>query len=159
MHYFPTRAVFVTEAVRHVAAQLAGETASRTPPRAQGDRRRFEWVLNELWSIHAGPAFQATMELWVAARTDPEVRDALGDVARDVTGMIALSARELYPDLIVKRGANAVLDTSLAAIRGLAILRFHGDPHVERRWAATRRHLLALYDEIADAPAAGARPG
>jgi AcrR family transcriptional regulator len=146
MHYFPTRAQFVVEAVRHVAGELAEGAAGRTPPRTRGDRARLEWALDELWAIHAGPVFAAAMELWVAARTDAEVQAALRDVARDVTRMVATAATEMFPDLMARPGAGELLDTALAAIRGLAILRFHGDPHVDRRWQATRRQLLEAYE-------------
>jgi AcrR family transcriptional regulator len=149
MHYFPTRAQFVVEAVRHVAGELAEGAGTRSPPRAHGDRARLEWALDELWEVHGGPVFAAAMELWVAARTDAEVRAALQEASRDITRMIVKGAVELFPDLMAKPGAGELLDTTLAAIRGLAILRFHGDPNVDRRWAATRRQLLEYYDGMA----------
>src|SRR5882762_4428940 len=72
MHYFPTRAEFVAESVRHLAKKLSLEIREQLPPDASGDRRRLEWLLDQVWAVHNGPVFQATMELWVAARTDPE---------------------------------------------------------------------------------------
>jgi hypothetical protein len=149
MHYFPTRAAFVTEAVRHVSTELVREMREQAPRGARrSERRRLEGALDEIWRVHRGPVFQAAMELWVAARTDPEVRAGLAEVARDINRMITGASAELFPELASKPGAGPLLDTALAAVRGLAMLEFHGDPHVERRWRATRAHLLELYERL-----------
>ena len=149
MHYFPTRAEFVAESVRHLAIKLMAEVREQIPAGARGDHRRLEWLLDKIWAVHTGPIFQATMELWVAARTDPELRDSLRDVSRDVTRMIATGALELFPDLMAKPGAGELLDTALASMRGLAMLAALGKPRdVTRRWNATRGHLLELYAQL-----------
>lgn len=146
MHYFPTRAQFVAEAVRHVAVELAGEMREQAAARARSEPRRIEALLDQTWEIHTGPIFGATMELWVAARTDPEVRAAMAEVGRDVSRLIAQNAVELFPATMARRGAGEILDLALATMRGLALLRFTGDSaDAERRWRASRRHLLALY--------------
>ena len=149
MHYFPTRARFVAEAVRHVAFKLAAELREQDTLHPRTDRRRLELMLERTWEIHTGPVFQATMELWVAARTDPEIREAMDEVARDVTRMIAASASELFPELMRRPRAGEVLDMGLAIMRGLALLRFTGDhADVERRWRRARGHLLGLYEGL-----------
>ena len=146
MHYFPTRAEFVAESVRHLATKLLAEIRQQIPANARGERRRLEWLLDKIWAVHTGPVFQATMELWVAARTDPELRESLRDVTRDVTRMIATGGQELFPETMAKPGAAELLDTTLAAMRGLAMLAALGKPRdATRRWTATRGHLLELY--------------
>jgi AcrR family transcriptional regulator len=149
MHYFPTRASFVAEAIRHVALRLAAEMRERDTQHPRSDRRRLELMLDHTWEIHTGPVFQATMELWVAARTDAEIRDAMDEVARDVTRMIAAGASELFPELMRRPSAREVLDMGLATMRGLAMLRFTSDHEdVDRRWRRARGHLLALYEGL-----------
>jgi hypothetical protein len=146
MHYFPTRARFLAEAVRHVAFKLGGEVRERDTLHPRTDRRRLERMLDHTWELHKGPVFQATLELWVAARTDPEIRDAMDEVARDVTRMIAAGSADLFPELMARPRAGEVLDMGLAIMRGLAMLRFIGDEDdVERRWRRARGHLLELY--------------
>jgi AcrR family transcriptional regulator len=149
MHYFPTRAQFVAEAVRHVAVKLAAELRAQTVAQGGTERRRLEALLDRVWEIHGGPVFQATMELWVAARTDAEVRAAMAGVTREITGLIAGGAAELLPDLMAKPRAGEVLDVAMATIRGLAVLRFT-DPaaQVERRWWRARAHLLEQYERL-----------
>jgi AcrR family transcriptional regulator len=149
MHYFPTRARFVAEAVRHLAFKLAAELRERDTMHPRTDRRRLELLLDHTWEIHTGPVFQATMELWVAARTDAEIREAMAEVARDVTRMIATGASELFPELMARPRAGEVLDMGLAIMRGLAVLRFTDDEaDVERRWRRARGHLLELYETV-----------
>jgi hypothetical protein len=122
------------------------EVREQIPASARNERHRLEWLLDKIWAVHTGPVFQATMELWVAARTDPELRESLRDVTRDVTRMIAVGGRELFPETMAKPGAAEVLDTTLASMRGLAMLAALGKPRdVARRWSATRAHLLELY--------------
>jgi AcrR family transcriptional regulator len=150
MHYFPTRALFVAEAIRHVATELTRELRSQLGEGpVAAEEQQIERLLDELWRVHTGPIFQATMELWVAARTDEEIRAAMDDVSRDVTRLIARSAAAYLPQTMAKPGAGDMLDHALATMRGLALLRFTGDAEdVARRWTRARRTLLALYDRL-----------
>jgi AcrR family transcriptional regulator len=149
MHYFPTRARFLAEAVRHVAVKLFDELREQDQLHARSERRRLEALLEHVWEIHTGPVFQATMELWVAARTDPEIRGAMAEVARDITRLIAQGGVELFPELMAKRRSGELLDMGLATMRGLALLGFTTDAaDVERRWRRARAHLIELYDAL-----------
>jgi len=149
MHYFPTRAQFVAEAVRHVAFKLDGELREQDALRARSERRRLEELLDHVWEHHSGPLFAATIELWVVARTDPEVRVAMEGVTRDINRMIVSGAAELFPELMGRPQADEVLEITLATMRGLALLRFTGDAaDVNRRWRRARTRLLQLYDTL-----------
>ena len=149
MHYFPTRAQFVAEAVRHVAFKLDGELREQDALRARSERRRLEELLDHVWEHHSGPLFAATIELWVVARTDPEVRVAMEGVTRDINRMIVSGAAELFPELMARPQADEVLEMTLATMRGLALLRFTGDAgDVNRRWRRARTRLLRLYDTL-----------
>ena len=151
MHYFPTRARFVAEAVRHVAFRLDAELRERDALRAHTDRRRLEELLDHVWEIHTGPMFQATMELWVAARTDEEIKAEMDAVERDVSRLIRDGAAELFPALMQRPRGVELLEMSLAVMRGLAMLRFTGEPEeVARRWRRARTHLLELYNAMWD---------
>jgi AcrR family transcriptional regulator len=149
MHYFPTRAKFVAEAVRHVALKLAGEVREQLGPTGSSERQRLEELLDHVWEIHRGPIFQAAMELWVVARTDQEIRAAMGEVERDVNRLIAQLGVELFPELMAKPHAGELLDLALATMRGLALMRStSNEADVERRWRRARTTLLALYEQF-----------
>jgi AcrR family transcriptional regulator len=149
MHYFPTRAAFMAEAVRHVAIKLDAELREQDALRARSERRRFEELLDHVWELHAGPLFQATVELWVAARTGAEIRAAMEEVTREVNRLIAQGAAELFPELMAKPRARELLELGLATMRGLAMLRFTGEPaDVQRRWRRSKAQLLELYERL-----------
>ena len=149
MHYFPTRARFVAEAVRHVAFKLDAELRERDAVHARTDRRRLEELLDHVWEIHTGPMFQAAMELWVAARTDAEIRAEMDAVQRDISRLIREGAAELFPELMARPRAGELLEVSLAMMRGLALLRFtETRADVERRWRRARLYLLELYGQL-----------
>jgi AcrR family transcriptional regulator len=149
MHHFPTRARFVAEAVRHVAFKLADELPTAVGAGARSKRRRLESLLDHVWGFHLSPVFQATLELWVAARTDGEIRAAMHDVVRDVGVLIGEAAGELFPELMAKPRAREALDVTLATIRGLAMLQSVLDAdEVEHRWRRARGQLLLLYDNL-----------
>jgi AcrR family transcriptional regulator len=146
MHYFPTRVEFVAEAIRHVAGELIREVHDQISAAQSGSRQRVEAVLDQLWGVHTGPVFQATMELWVAARTDPELRESMEELTREVNRMILRSTDELFPEFLGRRRAREVLDLTLATMRGLAMLRSFAEPDVvERTWQSSRRRLLELH--------------
>ena len=96
-----------------------------------------------MWRTHAGQLFAASIELFVAARTDPDLRERMAEVERETTALIYSLAQEIFPDRARDRQFRAALDTALAAIRGLALLNFI-EPVDERRWRALKRQLLAM---------------
>ncbi len=143
MHYFPTKTLFLTEAIRHVAQRLAREALARTDLRELDETRRRGAVLDELWRMHNAPVFQATLELWIAARTDPDLAAAMRELERDVTRLVLTSAAELFPERRTESEFRVNLDAALALIRGLAMTTpVDGVRTVERRWRAIRPLLL-----------------
>jgi AcrR family transcriptional regulator len=147
MHYFPSRKAFLAEAVRHVTLKLLAELREQDSLRARSERRRLQELLDHVWEIHTGPVFQATMELWVAGRTDAEIRAAMAEAAPDVNRMILRGAGELLPEVMAKPGAAELLELTLATMRGLALLHA-GDADAGRRWRAARARLLVLYGKL-----------
>jgi AcrR family transcriptional regulator len=149
VHHFPTKAELVAEAVRRLAELRSEEVLAEAREVPPDGRHRFELVLDMLWRIHTGPLFAASVELWVAARTDPELRRRLVDVEREVAARISSDIGDLFPDLAGQRAFREAVDASLAAMRGLALQGFvTGDQDVERRWPGIRRRLLAALDEL-----------
>ena len=57
-------------------------------------------------STTAARCSPATIELWVVARTDAEVRTAMEGVTRDVNRMIVSGAAELFPELMARPRAG-----------------------------------------------------
>src|SRR5258708_14560927 len=71
VHHYRTKEDLVVAAIRHLAEQLAEQVIADAPRIAKSDDP-IGTALDTLWRLHRGPIFAATVELWVAARTDPE---------------------------------------------------------------------------------------
>src|SRR5277367_4945832 len=69
IHHFPSKEDLVVAAIEHLAHQRARKAIDdlglidQNPDTANA-------ILDFLWSIHEGPLFVATIELWIASRTD-----------------------------------------------------------------------------------------
>jgi AcrR family transcriptional regulator len=145
MHYFPTKTAFLTEAIRHVSARLAEDALARTVLPSLDEPARRRAILEELWRVHSEPVFEATLELWIAARTDEELRLEMRGLDRDLSRLLLASAAEVFPDRAGEQEFRVRLEMALALIRGLAMTRgVVGARGVERRWRAMRERLEAL---------------
>jgi AcrR family transcriptional regulator len=146
VHHYPTKAELVAEAIRHLAGKRMEEFLQTMPQLPSNPEKRVARVLDLIWEIHTSPLFEAAMELWVAARTDPELKASLIAVERDVTKTVMSAGPSLFPDLAQRPGFQAEVDAAMAAIRGLAMLRFVEDPEVvERLWRRTKRRMMEIF--------------
>lgn len=141
--YFRTRAELVGAAVGHLAEQRAATVHARF---AQG-LVSVEEVLDVLWAEHQGVLFDATLELWVASRTDPELRENLHLLERDVAQTIAREAEAALGDTARRPGFREDLIFALATIRGLALLQISNGGTggaLDHMWEQTRARLARV---------------
>jgi AcrR family transcriptional regulator len=141
--YFRSRADIVTAAVGH----LAEKRMTAVMQRFEGRQASLEDALDALWEGHQGPVFAATLELWVASRTDPELCAHLRRIERDVAAASARAAeRALGPIARRARFAEDLL-FALSAVRGLALLQISNggsDRALAERWKQTRARLVQV---------------
>lgn len=82
LHHFPTKIDLLTAAIGHAFARRTEEFRRiLTDSGAVGDE--LDDAVDLLWSMFSGTTFTAFVELWVAARTEPELAEALVAVDRD----------------------------------------------------------------------------
>jgi len=133
LHHFPTKADLVIEAVAHLASRRAEEMRSERDGLGLADER-VEAVLDLIWSSFSGPLFYAAMELWVAARTDPELHKSLYRFERGVGRAMLQLGQELVTE--GQDGASPWLDDllelSFYVMRGMALQRILRDDDTER---------------------------
>jgi hypothetical protein len=134
----------LSEAVRHLRAQIAQEMLTQGPPDAPSLEGRLEQLLDRIWAMRKGRLFQAQGELMLAARTDPELRDVHVKAQHELTSMNATAAAVMFPELRDEPGFLDVIDTAQAAIRGLALIAILDEAKAERTWPTTRAHIIQL---------------
>jgi len=131
LHHYRTKSDLLLAAVEHLAerrtAELRAEAAALPP---DGDRvRRTVRLLAQLFT---GPLFSAALEVWVAARTDPTLREALVPVetrfGRELHRLTVdlLGADETRPG--VRESVQATLDL----MRGLGVASLLTDDTARR---------------------------
>lgn len=73
LHHFPTKAELLTAAVYHLCERRTAEFRKGFA-QAEPGADRLDVAIDLLWSMFREPTFVAWVELWVAARTDPDLR-------------------------------------------------------------------------------------
>jgi AcrR family transcriptional regulator len=157
LHHFPTRATLVAEAIGHLAGErlnMLKREARRMVPQHGGTGS----ALDLLWGSFSGDLFQAALELWVAARTDPDLRQALVPVERTIGRRIVETARELFEPRIAERDDfDTLLFVALNTMRGIAAVQSY-EPRTarpQRQWERTRATLVQLFEHALPAGAVG----
>ena len=148
LHHFPTKNDLVVAAVEHLT-EIRGsglEAAATTLP-VGPDRTRA--VLMMLGDHFASPVFTAALELWVAARTDPVLAEAVGPLELKV----GREAHRLTVELLgvdeAQPGARELVQATLDLVRGLGLASTLGDDTRRRakiltQWARTLESALDL---------------
>jgi len=145
VHHFPTKADLVAAAISHLARRraehLTGQ-AKRLPP----GRDRVTGALDLLWAMQTGPLAEATLELWVTARTDAELREKLVPVEREVAEQTRAYGRELFGEYAERPEFDRRLEIALGAIRGFALISVL-TPRRSRKstWQRRRDELATLF--------------
>lgn len=83
VHHFPRKLDLVIAAVEHLARRHSEVLLAKMEALPE-DGTRTQVALTSLWDVYRSPLFIAAQELRVAARTDPEVREAHRRMTRTV---------------------------------------------------------------------------
>lgn len=162
LHHYPTRASLVASAVRHLFSEMTADYRRRFA--ALGSSRpTLGAAVRLLWDAYRDPRYGAVLELHVAARTDPELRRALRQVAAEHRHNVEMLARLYFPEAAQHPQFEPLLALVLDAMTGMAVSRIvHGDAGI-----APERQLALLTEEAerllgislpASRPAREARP-
>lgn len=122
LHHFPTKAELVAAAVEHLAHRLGEELGAELVHLPEGDRR-LPAVIDVLWARYSTPLFPAWLELWVAARTDADLRAALGPVERRTRAGLERTLPALFGDAVDNEQARLVVWMTFCLLQGMALER------------------------------------
>ncbi|MFI9506911.1 TetR/AcrR family transcriptional regulator [Nocardia sp. NPDC052566] len=94
-HHFPTKADLLAGAVEHIAARRSAELAQEFEAiPAQADR--LETAVELTMRMLSGPSFLAALEMWVGARTDPDLLAALLPLEQRMFELMHTGIRDVF---------------------------------------------------------------
>lgn len=147
LHQYPDRDALLVAAVQHIAEARVTSTMSRDVwPAAAADR--IDAAVATMWSTYHQGYFWAATELWLAARSNARLAEALVPKEQALGGAIRSAVDEMFGPELTTRAAYVDLREVLAtSMRGVALTyafdpRDHAlDPHVGAWQALARREL------------------
>jgi AcrR family transcriptional regulator len=152
IHHFPAKEDLVVAAIEHLAQQRARVTI-REVGRIRESPDPAAAVLDFLWEVHQGPIVVATLELWMASRTDPVLAKHVQRVEPVVNGALLAAIEQVLPDRSAQKELRYAVYTAMDALRGILVAGFvDGDgDRLRKRWDRASAHLQR---EVRDALAA-----
>ncbi len=150
LHHFPTKDDLVLAAVAHLSEVRAEELAEAARSLPHG-RRRTRAVLEMLANHFTSPVFTAALELWVAARTDTNLHEALGPLEQRIGREIHRRTVELLDVDESRPGARELVQATLDLVRGLGLANTLSDDAARRgrildQWARTLDDQLDMHE-------------
>ncbi len=139
LHHFPSRDVLLIAASQHLARARVGELPSEHSwPTDPGER--IDAVVDTMAATFTQGYFWAATELWIAARTHEELRDALLPGEREIARAVRVAMDSFFgPDLASRPGYEGLREVLFTSLRGMALTTSF-DPRDE----PTRRHVERL---------------
>lgn len=120
LHHYGSRRNLMLAAVNHVSRERIAGVLAAAQQRAP-DEDRAPWAIRVLWSTFDGPLFIASLELWLAARYDPDLLAALVPQERLIGQAIRSMAGDLFgPQIAGAPNFDELLRVLIDAMRGAA---------------------------------------
>jgi len=141
LHHFPTKNDLVLAAVEHLS-EVRGRELAEAPKNLPTGSGRTRAVLEMLAEHFTSPVFTAALELWVAARTDPQLLASLAPLEQRIGREIHRSTLELLEVDESRPGARELVQATLDLVRGLGLANTITDDAARRgrildQWART----------------------
>lgn len=139
LHHFPSRDALLIAASQHLARARVGELPSDHPwPVDPGER--IDAVVDTMAGTFTQGYFWAATELWIAARTHEDLREALLPGERDIARAIRVAMDDFFgPELAARPGYADLREVLFTSLRGMSLTTSF-DPREE----PTARHVERL---------------
>jgi AcrR family transcriptional regulator len=149
-HHFASKADMVAGAVSHIAASRTADAIPKLEL-AQRSDDPIDAGLDMLWAVHQGAVFVAVVELWVAARTDPELQRRVAVLEKTTSSMIVDFAKLLFGEKGDDPALLRAIYTALDVVRGILLMKIampaSSSDH-EARWRRAKTDLRVLFENV-----------
>ena len=146
-HHFPKRHDLVIQAVSHLAHRHLEELRAESLRLLDvGDR--VERLFGLLQQRMTGPLFFASLELWVASRTDPALHEALVAAEREFGRRIAELTAEVGEGIASDERFEDLIDLTMHMLRGMGLQQILREDESKRRrhFALWKRMVLQVVE-------------
>lgn len=149
LYHFPSKAALLVASIRHLALMTARQMRARWEARLDTEDR-IDAMLSMLWEIFSGRLFYVAIELWNAARTDPDLWGVLvreeRALGRDIRATVS---KGFGPEIAQKPGFERAVMRTVEWMRGMAMTEvLRRQPKLAeaevRRWRVV---FVAMLDE------------
>jgi AcrR family transcriptional regulator len=149
IHHFRSKEDLVVAAIEHLAQQRV-QAAMREFGRMKTSSEPVMTVLDFLWEAHQGPMFVASVELWVAARTDPVLAGHVERVEPLVNSTLVSAIAQLVPDNAMRKELRNFVYTAMDALRGILLASFvdRDADRARRRWDRACEQLRSIVADL-----------
>lgn len=149
IHHFGSKEDLVVAAIEYLAQQRAQATI-RELGRVQAGPDLAATMLDFLWEAHQGPLFVATMELWVAARTDPVLAHQIERVEPVFHSTLVAAIAQLIPEQSAQKEIRNIVYSAMDALRGILVASFidKDSQRARRRWDRACEHLRPIMADM-----------
>lgn len=121
LHHFPSRDDLLVAAVAHLTEVRVAQLAIDEPWPSDAEAR-IDRIVERMWEAFDQPYFWASAELWMAARANPRLREALAPHERRVAAYIHEKMAEFFGPTLSRHPDYPVLrDLLITSMRGLAL--------------------------------------
>lgn len=118
LHQFPSKDDLLVAAVQHLATARTADLDGQ-PERTVGD---VDASVEALWDTLHGPLFAATLELWLAARANPDLAAVLAPRERELGRVIRTAIADMFGARLAAHPAFPDFSTVLVtSMRGVAL--------------------------------------
>lgn len=120
-HHFATKQEMLISAIDQFSERAAADL--RAASGALDDSgERVRQTMRLLWQSFVGDLFAAALEMWIAARTDPALMDALLESERSLGARNRALMTEMFgTDIADAPGFDLALDMTFNLMRGVAV--------------------------------------
>ncbi|MGX7727550.1 TetR/AcrR family transcriptional regulator [Rhodococcus sp. 5G237] len=148
LHHFGSKDAMLIGAVHHLAENRLTNvqpSCKELPP-----RERVRYAIESLWKTFDGPLFWAAIELWVGARTNPELAAALRPAEKETWRVIQKMSDDLFGEELCSRPQYEQLrEVIIPSMRGVALAYtiaprpMAQDPHIDA-WCSIAYSILGV---------------
>lgn len=147
LHQYPHRDALLVAAVQHIAEARVRSTRGREDW-PKGAAERIDAAVDAMWATYHQDYFWAATELWLAARSNLRLADALAPKEQALGAAIRAAIDEMFgPDLTARPAYGDLREVLNTSMRGVALTYAFDprdpalDPHLSTWKSLARREL------------------